>query len=79
MGVDRTHQWESSEGFRLGKNKIIFVFWQELRVETTLRKETYQESIVIIKTERMDWVGKEVVGVKRLVETYLEDVAGLFN
>uniref|UniRef100_A0A2K6ER44 Uncharacterized protein n=1 Tax=Propithecus coquereli TaxID=379532 RepID=A0A2K6ER44_PROCO len=33
----RTTKGLSSEGFKLGNNSILFVFWQEVRAETTVR------------------------------------------
>uniref|UniRef100_A0A8D2FSQ8 Uncharacterized protein n=1 Tax=Theropithecus gelada TaxID=9565 RepID=A0A8D2FSQ8_THEGE len=34
-GIRTTKGLESSEEFKLGDNEIMFVFWQEIRVETT--------------------------------------------
>lgn len=45
--------WEFSGGCKLGNNGIIFGFWQ-IRVETTLRNETNQGTVAIIRREQMD-------------------------
>uniref|UniRef100_A0A2K6UDU9 Uncharacterized protein n=1 Tax=Saimiri boliviensis boliviensis TaxID=39432 RepID=A0A2K6UDU9_SAIBB len=38
-GIRTTKGLESSEEFKLENNRIIFVFGQEIRVETTIRRQ----------------------------------------
>uniref|UniRef100_A0A2K5ZF19 Uncharacterized protein n=1 Tax=Mandrillus leucophaeus TaxID=9568 RepID=A0A2K5ZF19_MANLE len=38
-GIRTTKGLELSEEFKLGSHGIIFVFWQEIRIETTIRRQ----------------------------------------